>query len=320
MSDQKTSSQENKKQQKVSRRSFIKRFGVAGATLAAAGGTSTAVLAAEAAEGSSFGDAFSEYFQSHYRKMTKEEITEALARLERQAKREWEVDIKIEAYPPIDNVVFGYALNISKCKGYRKCVDACKVVNNNSRDPEIEYIRVLEMDTDTKNLEDSNHYYNPKTVPTAGKYYMPVACHHCERAPCVRACPTQATWKEPDGIVVVDYNWCIGCHYCVIACPYWARRYNWKKPSIPKKEINTKTHYLSNRPRYRGVMEKCTFCLQRTRKGQLPACHEACPTGARVFGNLLDPKSEIRYILENKTIFRLKEELNTEPKFWYYTD
>jgi molybdopterin-containing oxidoreductase family iron-sulfur binding subunit len=125
---------------------------------------------------------------------------------------------------------------------------------------------------------------------------------------------------EPDGIVVVDYDWCIGCRYCMAACPYWARHFNWTTPEIPPEEINTNTHYLGNRPRPKGVVEKCHFCIQRTRKGQQPACQEACPTGARVFGNLLDPDSEIRYILANKTVFRLKEDLGTEPKFWYYTD
>jgi molybdopterin-containing oxidoreductase family iron-sulfur binding subunit len=104
------------------------------------------------------------------------------------------------------------------------------------------------------------------------------------------------------------------------ACPYGARHFNWKKPGLPAGEMNPETHYLGNRPRPVGVVEKCHFCTQRTRKGRQPACMEACPTGARVFGNLLDPNSEIRYILENKTVFRLKEELGTEPKFWYYTD
>ena len=126
--------------------------------------------------------------------------------------------------------------------------------------------------------------------------------------------------RDVDGIVVVDYNWCIGCRYCMASCPYGARHFNWAKPNIPKKEMNGDTHYLGNRPRQKGVIEKCHFCVHRTREGKLPACQEACPTGARVFGNLLDPKSDIRWILENKTVFRLKEELGTEPKFWYYTD
>ena len=170
------------------------------------------------------------------------------------------------------------------------------------------------------NLEESNHYYDPETVPQKGKFYMPVQCMQCENPPCVRACPVKATWMETDGVVVIDYDWCIGCRYCMTACPYWARHFNWNEPELPPEELNPITHYLGNRPRSKGVMEKCMFCVQRTRKGQQPACMEACPTGARIFGNLLDPESEIRYILENKTVFRLKEDLGTEPKFWYFTD
>ncbi|MEY3211811.1 MAG: hypothetical protein RIT28_2292, partial [Pseudomonadota bacterium] len=150
--------------------------------------------------------------------------------------------------------------------------------------------------------------------------YMPVQCHQCDNAPCVSVCPIEATWKEPDGIVVVDYNWCIGCRYCEAACPYHARRFNWHKPEIPAEEINPDQAYLSNRVRPQGVMEKCTFCLHRTRKGRLPACLEACPTGARVFGNMLDPNSEIRWVLENKRTFVLKEDLGTRPRFFYFFD
>ena len=92
------------------------------------------------------------------------------------------------------------------------------------------------------------------------------------------------------------------------------------EPEVPNEELNPNQHYLGNRKRSKGVMEKCTFCIQRTRGGKSPACVEACPTGARVFGNLLDPESEIRYVIENKKVFRLKEELGTEPKFWYFMD
>ena len=146
-----------------------------------------------------------------------------------------------------------------------------------------------------------------------------VQCFQCDNPPCVDVCPVNATWKDDDGIVVIDYQRCIGCRYCMTACPYHARRFNWTEPTIPADELNTHTHLLGNRPRPAGVVEKCNFCVHRVREGRQPACQEACPTGARVFGNLLDPNSEIRYVLENKTVFRLKEELGTEPKFWYFT-
>jgi Fe-S-cluster-containing dehydrogenase component len=175
------------------------------------------------------------------------------------------------------------------------------------------------MEQGSMDLEKGSATYD-HPVPAPGKFYLPVQCMHCNNAPCTRVCPVEATWKEPDGIVVVDYNWCIGCRYCEAACPYHARRFNWSKPQIPAGEINPDQGYLSNRIRPQGVMEKCTFCLHRTRNGRLPACLEACPTGARVFGNLLDPDSEIRWVLANKRIFVLKEELGTEPRFFYFFD
>jgi molybdopterin-containing oxidoreductase family iron-sulfur binding subunit len=102
------------------------------------------------------------------------------------------------------------------------------------------------------------------------------------------------------------------------ACPYRGRTFNWSEPKLAKAEWNTSVHYLGNRPRYRNVVDKCTFCIQRVRSGRYPACVEACPTGTRKFGNLLDPESEIRYLIEHKRVFRLKEDLNTEPKFYYF--
>lgn len=252
--------------------------------------------------------------------MSADEIEDALERIERKAKLRYGVDIDCGNTPPQEGVVFGYAINISRCKGYRDCVDACVKENNLGRDSQVQYIRVLEMNQGDSNLENSEHYYDPAEVPVEGKYYMPVQCMQCDDPPCVKACPVEATWMEPDGVVVVDYDWCIGCRYCMTACPYWARHFNWTEPEIPAEEMNLDTHYLGNRPRPRGVVEKCHFCLQRTRKGRQPACQEACPTGARIFGNLLDPNSEIRYVLANKQVFRLKEDLGTEPKFWYYSD
>lgn len=300
------------------RRRFLSRIG----QVAAAGGAATAApgTARAAWGGATLQDVLGAFFQDHYQRMTPDEVAEALARIERRAKRKYGVEITCEDTPPLPDTVFGYALNISKCQGYRDCVEACIQENNQGRDSQVQYIRVLEMDQGHWNLEDAEHYYDPATVPVEGKFYLPVQCMQCDNPPCVKACPVEATWKEPDGIVVVDYDWCIGCRYCMTACPYWARHFNWTEPRIPAAEVNPATHYLGNRPRPRGVVEKCHFCTQRTRKGRQPACQEACPTGARIFGNLLDPDSEIRWVLANKAVFRLKEDLGTEPKFWYFTD
>ncbi len=294
------------------RRRFLQGLGT---VAVAAGGTSTARAAWG---GSTLADAFSDFFQTHYQRMTPEEMQDTLRRIERQAKRRHGVDINCTDTPPQPGVVFGYAINISKCRGYRDCVHACVKENNLSRDTQ--YIRVIEMDQGSLNLEHGDHYFDGENVPAEGKYYLPMQCMHCDNPPCVKACPIEATWMEPDGIVVVDYDWCFGCRYCMAACPYSARFFNWGSPELTPEEINPNTHYLGNRPRPRGVVEKCHFCIQRTRHDRPPACQEACPTGARVFGNLLDPHSGIRYVLENKAVFRLKEELGTEPKFWYFRD
>ena len=303
-----------------SRRSLLQKGGMAGMISALCGSTTAVAVSAVNPEEGPFSDAFAAFFQQHYRRMSKAELQAALARIEREAKRLHGAEIRVASDPPKPGVVFGYALNLSRCKGLRKCVTGCIKENNQSRNPAIQFIRVVELDNGTMDMNQSEHFYNPEEVPRAGHYYLPIQCMQCENPPCVKNCPVGATWKEPDGIVVIDYNWCIGCRYCMAACPFWARHFNWGDPEIPANEINSHTHYLGNRPRYRGVVEKCTMCIQRTRVGRLPACLEACPTGARVFGNLLDPDSEIRYVLANKKVFRLKEDLGTEPKFWYFYD
>jgi len=294
----------------VRRRTFLKG--------AAAGLTSLAFPFGNADAG-----AWEAFFQKHFHEMNKDELETVIARMESEYKEEYGKDFNIKSTKPIDGVKFGYGLDLSRCIGCRKCVYACVEENNQSRNPQIHWISVLQFDKGERWVnvfEEATKYYNPKKVPEEGHFYMPVQCQQCENPPCVKVCPTKATWKERDGITVVDYNWCIGCRYCMAACPYGARRFNWAKPQIAREEINTETHYLGNRPRYKGVVEKCTFCIQRTREepGRYPACVEICPVGARKFGNLLDPESEIRYSIEHKRVFRLKEDLNTSPKFYYF--
>jgi len=258
--------------------------------------------------------------QRHYKELSKEDLAGLIARLEKQQKDERGVDVTIKDPRPIEGVEYAYALNLSICIGCRKCADACHKENNHDRPSRNSYIRVFEMDGGGGiDLEKGTATYD-HAVPQPGKFYMPVQCHQCADAPCVDVCPVEATWIEKDGIVVVDYNWCIGCRYCEAACPYHARRFNWEAPEIPAEELNPLQGLLSNRPRPQGVVEKCHFCLHRTREGRVPACLEACPTGARVFGNVLDPDSEIRWVIENKRTFVLKEELGTRPRFYYFFD
>ncbi len=263
--------------------------------------------------------AWREYIKGNYRFMTEEERAATIARLERLAHLQRGVDVTIQSTGAQPGVEFGYAFNISKCKGFRRCVEACINENNLDRHAATQYIRIFEMEDGVIDLDEADATFQHE-VPAEGHFYLGTQCFQCADPPCVKVCPVGATWQEPDGITVIDYDWCIGCRYCMAACPYWARRFNWSAPEVPVEEVNPNQHYLGNRARKKGVVEKCTFCIHRTRQGRLPACAEACPTGARVFGNLLDPDSEIRWVLANKRIFRLKEDLKTEPRFWYFTD
>jgi molybdopterin-containing oxidoreductase family iron-sulfur binding subunit len=262
--------------------------------------------------------------QKHYKKLSPEDIQRIMRELEKDCKRDFGTRPQMHDLKAGEGIEFAYALNLSACVGCRKCAHACLAENNQSRetpdDINMSYIRVLEMDKGAINVEQSDQYYDPETVPKKDKYYMPVQCHQCRSAPCVKACPIEATWQEKDGVVVVDYNWCIGCRYCMAACPYDARRFNYKKPKLDASQVNTNQNYLSNRVRPKGVVEKCTFCLQRTRAGRLPACLEVCPTGARIFGNILDPESEINYVLQHKRVYVLKEDVGTRPRFYYFFD
>lgn len=261
-----------------------------------------------------------EFLQAHYKEMTDEDKRQIFDRIRDEVQQRHGVQANISDPPPMDGVEFVYGLNISRCIGCRKCVHACVKENNQSREPEIQYIRVLEMEKGSINVETAKHHYDAETVPNPDKWYMPVQCHQCANPPCVKVCPVEATWQEPDGITVIDYDWCIGCRYCEAACPYWARRFNFTEPKIPDEDINPDMGYLSNRPRPKGVVEKCTFCLHRTRVGKMPACLEVCPTGSRKFGNVLDPESEVAYILRNKRVYVLKEDVGTIPRFFYYFD
>jgi Fe-S-cluster-containing dehydrogenase component len=148
-----------------------------------------------------------------------------------------------------------------------------------------------------------------------------VLCNHCDNPPCVRVCPTKATFRrEQDGIVMMDYHRCIGCRFCMAACPFGSRSMNWRDPRPFIREINPEFP-----TRTRGVVEKCNFCVERLAKGQIPACVEACREASRkagedpvlIFGDMEDPNSEVRGLVQSQHTIRRKAHLGTMPQVFY---
>ncbi len=139
-----------------------------------------------------------------------------------------------------------------------------------------------------------------------------VLCNHCDDPPCVRVCPTRATFKRPDGIVVMDYHRCIGCRFCIAGCPFGARSMNFRDPRPFIREINPDFP-----TRTKGVVEKCNFCVERLAQGLLPACVVACKEKAMAFGDLENPASDIRRLLQARYTIRRKPELGTHPRVYY---
>lgn len=212
---------------------------------------------------------------------------------------------------PAGDQKWAMVIDVNACVGCRRCVYACVRENNIARNGGFQYIKIMEMELAALELEHAHMDY--KKAGDKDRWYMPVQCMHCAKPTCVLGCPVKATWKEPDGIVVVDYDKCISCKNCLVTCPYEARHVNWVHPHIPEDDVNPKVPYEEKA----GVVEKCTFCIHRTRNGMNTACTEACPVGARTFGDLNDPDSAVSMILKTKKVFRLKESLGTEPMIWY---
>lgn len=202
-------------------------------------------------------------------------------------------------------------IDVKACIGCRRCVYACVKENNIGRESGFTYIQLLEMEPGSIDIEHAKLDYEEGGRPD--KWYLPVQCMQCAKPTCVYGCPVIATWKEPDGIVVMDYDKCIACRNCIVTCPYGARHFNWVHPHVPEDEINPDVPLEEKA----GTIEKCHFCIHRTRNGGTTACTDACPVGARVFGDLSDPESAVSKILRTRRVWRLKEELGNEPMIWY---
>jgi tetrathionate reductase subunit B len=182
---------------------------------------------------------------------------------------------------------YSMVIDLRKCIGCMSCVAACKA----------EYGVPLGVWRTWVKVGDKGKY------PTTRRVFMPRLCNHCDYPVCVRNCPTQATFKHKDGFVLQRYNRCIGCRTCMVACPYNARHL------LPEKRTD------DNLPKM--VVDKCTFCFHRVKKGLVPACVQACVGGARIFGDMNDPESEVAQLAAKERMTVLKPELGTSPSVSY---
>lgn len=227
---------------------------------------------------------------------------------------------------------YGMAIDLERCMGCRACMEACKVENNTGQNIYWMYVFRLERGK----------------YPDSFWFFMPRPCMHCDNAPCVKVCPVGARHKREDGLVLTDYDRCIGCRYCEVACPYSVNYFNWKKPAANQyytwkeediygsrstvKEVTMGAvppyrnpdhqklygkRLVSGGGHYKGVMEKCTFCVHRLEKGLLPACVANCPVQVFTFGDLSNPTSGISKVVADKSTFRLLEDAGTEPRVFY---
>ncbi len=192
-----------------------------------------------------------------------------------------------------------------------KCVAVCDKIHNVPKIPDKKReVKWIWKETFSKAFVERENELLPESVKKAPVLLL---CNHCDHPPCVKVCPTKATWKrEEDGVVMMDWHRCIGCRYCMAACPYGSRSFNWMDPRPYVENIN------SDFPtRTKGVVEKCDFCEERLAVGKLPACVEACENDELIFGDLNDPKSKIRQTLSRRFSIRRKPELGTGPEVYY---
>jgi Fe-S-cluster-containing dehydrogenase component len=203
---------------------------------------------------------------------------------------------------------FVLVVDLAKCKNARKCMDKCGAVHQLR--PDQHHLNVLLM-------KDSEH-----TAP----YFMPKHCQHCDNPPCVKVCPVDATFKRSDGIVLIDNERCIGCRFCIAACPYSARSFNWFEPKDSEKYKGIVYDIEKNVPQKKGTVTKCTFSADCLRDGKLPYCVSACPNGVYYFGNIYEDAVtngttgetvSFSNLLAKNAGYRLMEDLGTAPSVYY---
>jgi len=204
------------------------------------------------------------------------------------------------------NKSFVMVIDLSRCKNLKKCQSACDHMHHVH--PGQNWIKVDPM-------QDGDH---------TAKYWQPTTCMHCDEPPCVKVCPVDATFKRQDGIVLIDSDRCIGCRFCMAACPYSTRVFNWGDPEVPKEIADQPYSCESSMPQKKGTVGKCDFCPDMVRAGGLPHCVSACPNGTFFFGDMNEDSvtngsETFRFseLVKDKAGYRLMEDLGTKPRVYY---
>ncbi|HEX6914492.1 MAG TPA: 4Fe-4S dicluster domain-containing protein [Chitinophagaceae bacterium] len=211
-----------------------------------------------------------------------------------------------EARKGIPGAKFVMVIDLSRCKNLKKCQQACAHMHH--VDTGQNWVKVYPM-------QDAEH-----TAP----YWQPTTCMHCDEPPCVKVCPVDATFKRQDGIVAIDSDRCVGCRFCMAACPYSSRVFNWEKPALPEEIAKLDYSPETSVPQKKGTVGKCDFCPDMIRKGELPHCVTACPNGVFFFGNMNEDSvsngsETFRFsdLVRDKAGYRLMEDLGTKPSVYY---
>jgi len=201
---------------------------------------------------------------------------------------------------------FVMVIDLSRCKNLRKCQAACNHMHHVHSD--LNWLKVYPM-------QEDEH-----TAP----YWQPTTCMHCDEPPCVKVCPVDATFKRQDGIVLIDSDRCIGCRFCMAACPYSTRVFNWEKPDISDEIANQPYSCETSVPQKKGTVGKCDFCPDMARKNELPHCVVACPNGTFFFGDMNEDSvtngaETFRFtdLIKDKSGYRLMDDLGTKPSVYY---
>ncbi len=222
------------------------------------------------------------------------------------------VQTKPKVSPPgrAGTSAWAMVISLETCTGCEQCTWACQATKNTP---------------DHINWNVITHEY----TSSGREYHLSRPCLHCENPPCTDVCPVSATYRRGDGLVVIDYDLCIGCRYCMVACPYGARSVNWSDPTHGERSHTPEWGDPEVEMRPRGVVEKCTFCVERIDRAAAegltpgedlevtPACVNACPAEARFFGDLQDPDSTVVQLIQGNATIRLREELGTNPRVYY---